>query len=254
MTRIFTSTITKGAIVLSIGAVLLSAQKVPTPKSQKEIEGLMAIQNATTADARMKAADEFLTKFADTEFKSKVLELAADSAERSNQYEKTVIYAERALEADPKSYMSMLQLARGLATHTREFDLDKEEKLAKAEKYANGAIETAQSAPKPQPQIPDDQWAAAKKDFEAQGHEALALSAMVRKKFDVAAAEFKTALSLTPQQDPAILVRLGAALINGGKADEAITTLDKVINTPGVNEQVKQVAQAELAKAKAAKK
>lgn len=253
MTRIFKSAgiVWKTTLTLTIGASLLCAQK---PKSQKEIDGLMVIQNAVTADGKMKAADDFLTKFADTEFKSKVLEIAADAAERSNQYEKMVIYSERALEADPKSFMSMLQLARGLASHTREFDLDKEEKLAKAEKYALTAIEVSKTAAKPQPQIPDDQWASAKKDFEAQGHEALALCAMVRKKFDIAASEFKLALSLAPQQDPAIMIRLGAALTNGGKPDEAVAILEKAAAAPGATDQVKQIAQSEISRAKAAKK
>lgn len=241
-------------LALTLSAGLLCAQKAPQAKSKSEVDGLMAIQNATTPDAKIKAVDEFLTKFADTEFKPRVLELAADSAERMGNYEKTVIYAERALEADPKSYVSMLQLSRGIASHTREHDLDKEEKLAKAEKYANDAIATAQAAPKPQPQIPDDQWASAKKDYEAQGHEALALSAMVRKKFDVAATEFKTALNMSAQPDPAVMVRLGVALTNAGKADEAIQVLEKVAATPGVNEQVKTIAQNELVRAKAAKK
>src|SRR5262249_5955275 len=99
-------TIFRGARTVWIPAVHLTlntglfAQK---PKSQKEVDGLMGIQNATSADARMKAVDDFLSKFADTEFKSKVLELAADAAERSNQYEKMTLYAERAIEADPKS-------------------------------------------------------------------------------------------------------------------------------------------------------
>jgi len=77
MTSIFKGAgwIAKAAVTLTIGATLLSAQK---PKSQKEVEGLMAIQNAATADAKMKATDDFLTKFADTEFKSIVLEIAAN--------------------------------------------------------------------------------------------------------------------------------------------------------------------------------
>ncbi len=253
MMRIFKSAAAAAKVVglLTVGAALLCAQK---PKGPKEIEGLMSIQNAATADAKMKAVDDFLAKFADTEFKSIVLEIAADAAERSNQYEKMVLYAERALEANPKSYMSMLQLARGLATHTREFDLDKEEKLSKAEKYANSAIEISKNAPKLRPEIPDDQWASAKKDFEAQGHEALALSAMVRKKFDMAANEFGMALNMAPQKDPAIMVRLGAALTSAGKPEEGIKVLEQAIAFPGSSDQVKQIAQSEISRAKATKK
>ena len=56
------------------------------------------------------------------------------------------VYAERTLEADPKNFGAMLMLSSGIAQRTREFDLDKEEKLAKSEKYANSAIALIKSA------------------------------------------------------------------------------------------------------------
>ena len=46
-------------------------------------------------------------------------------------------------------------LAELLAQSTRENDLDKEEKLAKSEKYANDTIQMVKAAPKPNPQLSD---------------------------------------------------------------------------------------------------
>jgi hypothetical protein len=67
---------------------------------------------AQTADARIAAAENVLTKFADTEFKAVALYFEAASYEQKGDYEHTVVFGERTLEADPKHYQAMLMLAR----------------------------------------------------------------------------------------------------------------------------------------------
>jgi tetratricopeptide (TPR) repeat protein len=232
-----------GAFVLAGSLVL--AQKQPKPKSQKETDAVMAIFNAQTPDARIEAAENLLTKFADTEFKAVALQVAAASAQQKNDYEKMVIYCERTLEADPQNYSAMLMLANGIAQKTREFDLDKEEKLARSEKYAKSALDLIKVAPKPRPDITDAQWDEAKKDYTSQAHEALGLSAMVRKKYDVAASEFKIAVEGGASPDQATMVRLASAYNLNGKPDDAIAVLDKLMAMPDLNPQIKQVAERE---------
>ncbi|MEP6537614.1 MAG: hypothetical protein ABJF23_19920, partial [Bryobacteraceae bacterium] len=235
-----------GALVLTAGLVLAQkAAKQPKPKSQKEVDAINAVFTATDPDARIAAAENLLTKFADTEFKAVALQVAAASAQQKNDFEKMVIYSERTIEADPQNYPAMLMLANGIAQKTREFDLDKEEKLQRSEKYARQAIELIATAPKPRPDITDEQWEGAKKDYLAQAHEALGIAAMVRKKYDVAANEFKTSSEVAPAPDQATLVRLAAAYNLSGKPDAAIPVLDKVMAMPDLNPQIKQVAQNE---------
>jgi tetratricopeptide (TPR) repeat protein len=239
-----------GALVVA-GSLMLTqaAPKQPTLKSKKEQDGYMAIVNAPDANARMAAIDDFLAKFADTELKPVVLVIAAETAQSQNNFEKMMIYAERALEADPESYQSMLLISRGIAARTREFDLDKEEKLSKADKYANSALPLIAKAEKPNPQVTDEQWTGAKKDYASTAHEALGLSAMVRKKYDVAVTELKAAVDGAATPDQSTMVRLASAYNFAGKPDEAIATIDKLMAMPDLNPQVKQVATMEKDKA-----
>ncbi len=227
--------------------------KQPRVKSQAEGQALQAMFQAADPDARLKAAEEFIAKFADSEFKSFTLMLAAETYRQKNDYEHTVIYGERTLEADPQNYMAMLLLASTISQRTREFDLDREEKLGRSEKYAKAALELLKTAPKPRPDVTDEQWTQAKAEFTAQGHEAMALAAMVRKNYPAAIEEFKTALASVGTPDPATQVRLGAAYNLAGKYDDAITVLSKVMETPEVHPQIRQVAQAERARAMQAK-
>jgi len=247
----------KFAHLLVCGAIVVSGasafQKQPKPKSQKEVEAINTMFRATTPDAQIEAAEALLTTFADTEFKSLALFMEADDYSRKNQFEKSIVFGERALEADPQNYQAMLLLARQYAAHTTENDLDKEEKLTKATKYANDAVPIIANAPKPNPQVPDEQWDKAKKDYTAQSHEALAMVADVRKKYDVAVSEYKTALDGMATPDPATMVRYAIALEHQGKWDDAIATLDKVIADPNSQPVVKQYATNEKTKATNAK-
>ena len=238
------------AFALTFSAAAQTANpKQPKPKSNKEVEAINAVFQAADDDGRIAAANNLITKFADTEFKAIALYVAASAYQSKGEFENMVVYAERTLEADPKFYAVQLMLAQSLAQKTREFDFDKEEKLGKAEKYAKDAIEVIKTAPKPKPDIPDDQWEVMKKDFESQGHEALAMSATVRKKNDVAIEEYKAALALQAKPDPATMVRLAAAYNTGSKWDEALALLEKVKDNPEAVDAVKRVASQERVKA-----
>jgi tetratricopeptide (TPR) repeat protein len=232
----------KAAGVLALAAGLAFAQKPPQPKSQKELTALQAMFNEQDPDKRIAAVESLLTNFADTEFKTIALQLAASSAQQKGDFERMVVYSERTLESDPNNYAAMLMLATGLAQRTKEFDLDREEKLNRADKYANNALQLIPKAPKPRPDITDEQWAGAQKELAAQAHEALGMSATVRKKYDVAIKEYSAAIEGTPNPDPATYVRLADVYVLSNKPDDAIATLAKLDAIPNLNPAVKNVA------------
>ena len=245
-------TIFTGFLALAMGAALMAQApappKAPQPKSQKEVQALQAMFGAQDADTRIKAAEDLMTNFADTEFKSIALFFEAMSYQQKGDADKAIVYAERTLEADPKQYQAMLMLAELTAQRTREHDLDREEKLNRATKYANDAIAVLKDAAKPNPQLTDEQWEAAKKSMFAQAHQALGFAAMARKKNDDAINEFKSAVESEPNE-PAFQVRLAQAEVAGGKYDDAIALCEKVMAIPDAHPQVKQVAQATRAMA-----
>lgn len=234
-------------LVLAMATPALVAQKPPAPKSKAELQAVQAMFATKDPDSRIKAAEALLDKYADTEFKATALFLEAASYEQKNDYDKMIVYAERTLEADPKHYAAMLMLARAIAMRTREFDLDREEKLTRAEKYAKTAMELLKDAAKPNPQITDEQWAAGKKDYMAQAHQALGYSAEVRKNYDVAIAELKQAIEDDP--DPIAMVRLAQVYNRAAKPDDAIALLEKVMAMPDLHPSVRQLAQAEKVRA-----
>ena len=246
MTRSF---ISKAILALALTYSLLPAQTAnpvaPKLKGKKEQAAVMALFQAYQSqdfDGTIKAADDLLTKFTESDFRATACMMAAESYRRKGDEEQSLVYSEKTLEYDPKYFSAQIAIATALASRTKEFDLDKEDKLGRAEKLAKGALELIPTAPKPNAQLADDQWEASKKDFMAQAHEALGLAAMVRKNYQVCADEFKASTELSPTPDPAGLIRQASCLVSQKKYDDALPVLDKALAQPNASPQVKGIA------------
>jgi|SRR5579884_662803 len=212
----------------------------PKPKSQKEVEAIRAVQAATDPDAKLAAIDNVLTSFTDTEYKPLLLDMAVEAAEQKGDLALVQVWAERDLQSNPHSYVAMLAEANSVAASTKEFDLDKDQKLATAEKNAKGAIEELKTAQKPMPGIPDAQWEASKKQSQAQAYQILGIIETKRKNWDAAVADYKKAMEVAP--NPNIEVRMGDAYEKEGKYDEAIAELDKALAEPNLDARTKNIA------------
>jgi Tfp pilus assembly protein PilF len=76
---------------------------------------------------------------------------------------------------------------------------------------------------------------------------------VARKKYDVAAGEFKTATETAADPQPSTFIRMGGAYTDAGKPDQAIAALDKVLAMPNLPDQLKKVAQSEKDRAEKTK-
>jgi tetratricopeptide (TPR) repeat protein len=216
--------------------------KIPQVKSQKEGVAVQAVFAAPDADARIAAAKDLITKFSDTQFKPLALYFAAEMSMQKGDTDGAVLFAEQTLEADPKFFAAMLQIGQVLASRTREFDLDKEEKLTRAEKYANEAMGLIEQSIRMNSQMTDEQFTGVKKDFQYKAYEILGMSASVRKKYDVCITQFTAALGLGLAADPATLIRMGECQLQSKKYDEAIASFDKALADPAAVPVIKKAA------------
>ena len=165
-------------------------------------------------DDVIKAAEELVTKFPTSDFKAFALEREGEAYQQKNDNAKAIVYGEQALEADPMNFDADNLLANVLAATTRDTDLDKEEKLAKADKYSHDALTTLEG-PKPW-MYGDAQWPLVKAAATSQAYQALGNAALVRKKTDEAVADFQKGIDANP--DPILMIRTGRALLAGEEA------------------------------------
>jgi tetratricopeptide (TPR) repeat protein len=223
------------------------------PKSKGEQKAVQDLLQGQTPDDKIKAADALVTAFPTTDYKPFALEIEAEAYQGKGDNIKAINYAEQALTADPKWFDADNLLANVIAATTRDTDLDKDDKLAKAEKYAHDSLDTLGTIAKPAlwSNLTDDQWAKLKAGSEASAYQALGMIALVRKKNDEAIANFQKGLAASP--DPLLMIRLGRVYLAEKKNDEAITWYDKVINDAEAPAQYKSIAQSDKARAVAAK-
>jgi lipopolysaccharide biosynthesis regulator YciM len=104
----------------------------PRVKSQAEAQAVQALGQAQDADTVIKAAEDLLTRFADTDFKDVALLMEARAYQAKKDDAKAQIFAERALEANPKSYQTTMLLGELLAAHIGEHFFDRDDKLTRA--------------------------------------------------------------------------------------------------------------------------
>jgi tetratricopeptide (TPR) repeat protein len=235
-----------GACVAATTLCAQSANPVqPKPKSRKEAEAISNVLKAQAqgADALIAAATDFLTHYADTEFKGWAFYVMAAAADEKRDLINVVVYGEQSIAADPMNFGSMALMSRAIAQGTKKFDLDRAEKIAHVQKLSKDAIDlTKKNPPKPNPQLTDEQWAAAVREMVLPAYEGLASAAMADEKYDECAASLKLAVDSAAQPEPALLVRLGYCYRLAKKYDEAVAILDKVIADPNGNDRIKQAA------------
>jgi tetratricopeptide (TPR) repeat protein len=228
---------------------------VPKGKSvsQKEAAAIKKISDAKTADERIAAVDSLVTNFPDSTFKGAALYEAAEAADSNKAYAKAVSYGDLSIEADPKAgtaMNAMLLVAGELAQHTQKYDLDREDKLGKAEKYVKEALDMLPSITKPEGvKIADADWEGFKKDKTSEAHRDLGLIATARQNWKVAATEFKLAVDGATAPDSVMMARLGNAYNENSQFAEAKAVLQKVLDFPNLDPSVKAFAASEMARA-----
>ena len=239
----------KFSAIVTIGLIagsLAMAQQMKV-KSKGEGAAVNAMLGASDPDARIKAAEDLLAKYADTSFKAYALYIEADAWQRKNDTAKALFYAEESVNADPTRFDAALILTNLLSDQTRANDLDKEDKFKRIQGYAEMALKGLETAQKPNPALPDAQWAEFKNENKADATQALAHLTVLRGKFDEGAKEYEAALALNP--DPFIMIRAGRAFLDMKRPEDAVKWFDRSLASPKSDDTAKRIANADKARA-----
>lgn len=220
-------------IALALAALACVAglyAQMPQFKSQEEVDAFMLVQGAATAQERASAGADFIANFPKSEAVGLASYMVMLSYQQMNDFDNMLLYGEMVLDNNPAAGVktgTLISLANAIPTRTREFDLDKEEKLNKAEDYAKQAINLIPTLEKMDPNMTDDQWLETKMDFMSQCHEAIGSVMIKRQDFPAAEASMRKALEMSPNPAPYTMYQLATALSKQGKNEEAVGLLDR---------------------------
>lgn len=237
-------TILTGIVVLTAGLSGLFAQApAPKIKSNGERKAVIAIQTAIQSgspDAIIKASEDLLNNYADSDYKEYALTMEAKAYQGKNDLDNAQIFADRVLQINPKAYTMELLIAEAITPNIKAHDLNYADEIAKCTKLFSDAIENAKVAVKPNPQISDADWEANKKFAQGEAYNGLGMLASIDKKGSEAIKDFQLAVENDPEQD-AYATRLANAYLSGGKKAEALAICDKLLAKPTLDPRIKSV-------------
>jgi tetratricopeptide (TPR) repeat protein len=207
-------------------------KRPPQAKTQPEFDAYnAAIANQKDAAAMEKAADDFATKFPESELRVLLFKAAMRAYQNANNGDKMLEEAQKLLKVDPDDPEALIASAEVTTEHTRDTDLDKDQRFAKATKDAQHALETIDTDVPMPANIPQAQIDAYKGLLRSSAYSILGTIQYDQEKYVDAEGYFRKSIDAYPAQpDPVVVLRLALALDKQGKYQDALTQANKAVD------------------------
>ena len=139
------------------GATAPPTKRPPQAKTQPEFDAYKAAVANTDAAALEKAADDFATKFPDSELRVLLYQNAMRLYQTANNAEKTEAMGRKVLSLDGDNPEALVIVAEVIAERTRDADIDKDQRFAEAISMAQKATQTVDTDLTMQAGTPQDE-------------------------------------------------------------------------------------------------
>ena len=207
-----------------------AVKRPPQAKTQPEFDAYKVAAAATDAAALEKAADDFATKFPDSELRILLYKSDMHMYQNANNAEKTEAMGRKVLALDPDDPDSLTTVAEVIAERTRDSDLDKDQRYADGLKMAEHALSTVDTDVAVPPNTPQDKVDAFKSGLRAQAYSTMGTIEYNKNNFPGAQEDFQKAIDAFPSQPYAPdVLRLALALDKQGKYEEALKFANRAV-------------------------
>jgi len=186
-----------------------SGQRMLQAKSQEELKAYQEAAAKTDPAEMAAAADAFAAKFPDSEMRGALYVRAMGLYTQANNGEKLIEYGKKAIAADPTNPVPLVQVASAMAESTRETDLDRDDRLNEAAKYAHAAIDNIDTGLIVPPNTPPERVAAYKTMILSRAYDTLGMIDMNKKDYPAAEKDLTKAAELSKSSpEPVVYLRL----------------------------------------------
>jgi tetratricopeptide (TPR) repeat protein len=225
-----------------------AGKRPPQAKTQPEYDAYNAVVKNTDPAAFEKAADDFATKFPDSELRVLLYKAALRNYQAANNSEKTEAMGRKVLSFDGDDPEALVMVAEVIAERTRETDLDKDQRYDEATKMAQKATLTVDSDVTVPPGTPQEKIDAYKSLLRSNAYSIVGSIAYKKENFPVAQENLQKSIDAYPAQlDPVVVLRLALSLDKQQKYPEALKVANRAVEVAQAqnNAQVVTVAQRE---------
>jgi tetratricopeptide (TPR) repeat protein len=205
-------------------------KRPPQAKTQAEFDAYKVAAANTDPAALEKAADDFATKFPDSELRVLLYRNAMHTYQTANKAENMMEMGRKVLKLDPDDPEALVGVAQVLAERTRESDLDKDQRLDEGTKLALHAVETADTDITVPPGTPQDKIDEYKGFLRSTAYYVLGTIQYTREKYSDAEGYFRKSIDAFPSQpDPLAVLRLALSLDKQEKYPEALKFANQAV-------------------------
>jgi len=220
----------------------------PSAKTNDEFAAYNAAVSNPDIGAAEKAADDFATKFTQSDLRGLLYSAIMRRYQQANDSDKTLEMARKVLTYEPTDPVALVMAATVLAERTRESDLDREERYDEAIKYAQKSLETVNTDLMVPSNASAEQIESAKKVLQSMAHSAVGMVQLDRKNDSAAAQEFQQAIALgaSGQVEPLTYLRLALAQDHLKQYSAALISANKAVEAAQANSPVAMLAKQEV--------
>ena len=212
------------------GQAAPAGKRPPAAKTQPEFDAYKAAIAQTDATALEKAADDFATKFPDSELRGPLYTMAMGRYQSVNNADKMVAMGRKILAIDADDPAALVGISQALAEQTHDTDLDKDQKIAESKKDAERALVTIDT------DVPTSGFSAEQingfKGFvRSEAYSTLGTLSFKASNWTDAESNLRKSIDALPQQpDPLAVFRLAVALDMQNKYPEAVKYVDQAVD------------------------
>jgi tetratricopeptide (TPR) repeat protein len=211
-------------------AVAPAGKRPPQAKTQPEFDAYKVAAALTDPAAQEKAADDFATKFPDSELRPLLYKAVMASYQQSNNADKMLSTARKILTFDPDDPEALLGVSQVLAERTRDTDLDKDQRIAEARKDAQRALVTVDTDVATAGVTPE-KLAQYKGFVRSEAYAIVGTLDFNAKAWADAEGNLRKSIDAFPQQpDPVAIFRLSVALDMQNKYPDALKYADQAVD------------------------
>ena len=205
-------------------------KRPPQAKTQPEFEAYKTAIALSDPAAVEKAADDFATKFPDSELRVVLYKAAMQKYQMANNADKMESMARKALTLDPDDPEALVGVAQVLAETTHDTDLDKDQKIDEAKKDAERALVTVDTDV-PTAGYPAEKIDQFKRYIKSEAYAILGTLASNAKNWPDAETNLKKSIDAFPEQvDSVAVLRLAVALDMQNKVPDALKYANQAVD------------------------
>jgi tetratricopeptide (TPR) repeat protein len=228
------------------GAPSPPGKRPPQLKTTAEQEAYKAAVAVTDAAAQEKAADDFATKFPDSEVRVLLYKNAMRSYQNAGNLDKQEAMGRKVLSLDGDDPEALVMVAEVVAEKTHETDLDKDQRYDEASKMAQKATQTVDTDVTVPQGTTQEKLDAYKSLLRSNAYSILGTIQFKKEDFAGAQTNLQKSIDEFPSQpDPVVVLRLALAMDKQQKYPEALKVANRAVDLTQENSQVGTLARRE---------